>query len=114
MSKHTELWIDALDFKNKGGWKEDTQYVHLMGGGYLIAADEPGVPVEDAVVTVNVPAAGHYRVWVRDRNWLRPHNPGQFTVLGISSASSPPTSGCGRSLATWSWRPESTPWPSTI
>jgi len=81
MTKHTELWIDALDFTEKGGWKEDTQYVHLMGSGYLMAADEPGVPVEDATVTVHVPEAGMYRVWVRDRNWLRPHNPGKFTVL---------------------------------
>ena len=65
MKKPAELWIDALDFTEKGGWKEDTQYVHLMGSGYLIAADEPGVPVEDATVTVTVPEAGHYRVWVQ-------------------------------------------------
>ena len=35
LNKPTELWIDALEFANKGGWKEDTQYVHLMGSGYL-------------------------------------------------------------------------------
>ena len=81
MVKHTELWIDALDFTEKGGWKEDIQYVHLMGSGYLMAADEPGIPVEDATVEVTVPEAGHYRIWVRDRNWLRPHSPGKFTVL---------------------------------
>jgi len=81
MAKPTEIWIDALDFEQKGGWKEDTQFVHLMGGGYLIAADEPGVPVEDAVVTVNVPQAGTYRVWVRDRNWYRQYSPGKFAVL---------------------------------
>lgn len=46
-----------------------------MGSGYLLAAYEPGVPVKDACVTVNVPEAGLYRVWVRDRNWLRPHDP---------------------------------------
>lgn len=79
--KHNEIWIDALDFTEKGGWKEDTQYVHLMGSGYLIAADEPGVPVEDAHASVNIPCAGRYRIWVRDRNWLRPHNPGIFTLL---------------------------------
>jgi len=81
VTKHTELWIDALDFTNQGGWKEDTQYVHLMGSGYLMAADEPGVPVEDATVTVHVPETGMYRVWVRDRNWLRLHSPGKFAVL---------------------------------
>ena len=75
------IWIDALDFDNKGGWKEDTQFVHLMGSGYLIAADEPGVPVEDATAKINVCESGKYRVWVRDRNWLRLYSPGQFTVL---------------------------------
>ena len=45
MDRKTEIWIDALDFTEKGGWKEDTQFVHLMGSGYLMAADEPGVPV---------------------------------------------------------------------
>ena len=81
MDKRNTVWIDALDFTEKGGWKDDTQFVHLMGSGYLIAADEPGVPVADAEVKVNVPESGRYRVWVRDRNWLRLHSPGQFTVI---------------------------------
>lgn len=81
MKQMTQLWIDALDFEEKGGWKEDTQFVHLMGGGYLLAADEPGVPVADATVRFTLPAQDHYRIWARDRNWLRPHNPGQFAVL---------------------------------
>lgn len=81
MNSKNTIWIDALDFDQKGGWKEDTQYVHLMGSGYLIAADEPGVPVEDATVRIKVDQCGVYRIWVRDRNWLRPHAPGQFVVL---------------------------------
>ncbi|MBP5294244.1 MAG: hypothetical protein J6Y95_00835, partial [Lachnospiraceae bacterium] len=81
MNPTTEHWVDALDFHEKGGWKEDTQFVHLMGSGYLMAADEPGIPVEDAVIRVQIPAAGRYRIWVRDRNWLRWHSPGQFRIL---------------------------------
>lgn len=81
MENTTSLWIDALDFEEKGGWLEDTQYVHLMGSGYLIAAHEPGVPVEDATISVNLPKEGVYRVWVRSRNWLRPHNPGIFNLI---------------------------------
>ncbi len=81
MNKINEIWIDAIDFNHKGGWKEDTQFVHLMGSGYLIAADIPGIPVENARTTVNIPKADKYRIWVRDRNWLRPHNPGTFTLL---------------------------------
>lgn len=81
MNMKNTIWIDALDFDNKGGWKEDTQFVHLMGSGYLIAADEPGVPVEDATIKINIAEQGKYRIWVRDRNWLRLYSPGQFTVL---------------------------------
>ena len=78
---HTYIWLDACEMDHKGGWKEDTQFVHLMGSGYLIAADMPGVPVEDAVTTVSIPEASTYRIWVRCRNWLRPHNPGTFRLL---------------------------------
>ncbi len=81
MTENIKIWIDALDFQDKGGWKTDTQFVHLMGSGYLIAAVEPGVPVADAKTTVSIPKAGKYRVWVRDRNWYRPHNPGTFSLL---------------------------------
>ena len=81
MNKPVEIWIDTIDFENKGGWQVDTQFVHLMGSGYLIAANEPGLPVEDATVTVQIPKKDTYRVWVRDRNWFRPHNPGTFNLL---------------------------------
>lgn len=81
MKKTTEIWIDAIDFDHIGGWKLDTQYIHLMGSSYLLAADKPGVPVEDATVKVTIPENDTYRIWVRDRNWYRPHNPGTFRVL---------------------------------
>ena len=81
MDSTTELWIDALDFEHKGGWKEDTQFVHLMGSPYLIAAGEPGIPVEDATVTITIPRSGLYRIWVRSRNWMRFHAPGTFNLL---------------------------------
>ena len=81
MNMDNTIWLDALDFDNYGGWKEDTQYVHLMGSGFLIAADEPGVPVEDATIKFNVNNSGKYRIWVRDRNWYRQYSPGKFTVL---------------------------------
>lgn len=28
--KPVEIWLDAMDFENNGGWKLDTQFVHLM------------------------------------------------------------------------------------
>ena len=81
MKDQIKIWIDALEFKETGGWKTDTQYVHLMGCGYLLAANEPGVPVADAKTVINVPKKDTYRIWIRTRNWLRPHNPGRFSLL---------------------------------
>lgn len=73
------LWIDAGDFRDYGGWLLDTQFVHLMGSAYLIA---PGVgkPVKDAVTEINIPVSGNYRVWIRAKNWMKDHAPGQFTI----------------------------------
>ena len=59
------LWIDAEDFADYGGWRLDTQFVHLMGSGYLIAASV-GVPVRDASTEVEIPRPGKYRLWVRE------------------------------------------------
>ncbi len=80
------IWIDAEDFKDYGGWLLDTQFVHLMGSGYLIASGT-GKPVQDAVTEINIPAGGNYRVWVRAKNWMKDHSPGQFTIVvdGIKS-----------------------------
>lgn len=81
MDKPVNIWIDTLSFDSYGGWKGDTQFIHRMGSGYLLAADRPGIPVEDAHTTVRIPEADTYRVWVRDRNWLRSYSPGTFRVL---------------------------------
>ena len=80
------LWIDAEDFSDYGGWLLDTQFVHLMGSAYLIAAGV-GKPVEDATVDVEVPTAGVWRLWVRARNWLKDYAPGQFNVRVGTQAS---------------------------
>jgi len=74
------LWIDAEDFHDYGGWLIDTDFVHLMGSPYLIAAGI-GKPVKDATLTVALPRAGRWRVWVRARNWLPEYSPGRFEVL---------------------------------
>ena len=73
------LWIDAEDFADYGGWHLDTQFVHLVGSGYLLA---PGVgnPVKDAATQINVSRPGRYRLWVRAKNWYRPDAPGRFQV----------------------------------
>ncbi len=74
------IWIDAADFQNYGGWLLDTQFIHLMGAPYLIAAGL-GTPVDNAAVAFDVQESGHYRLWVRSRNWVKDSAPGKFQVL---------------------------------
>ena len=31
MNDPAEIWIDAAEFTERGGWKLDTQFAHLMG-----------------------------------------------------------------------------------
>ncbi len=81
MHQINTVWIDALEFMHLGGWKEDTQFVHVMGSGYLIASGEPGVPVKDAKTDIEIKQAGLYRVWVRTRNWIPKYSPGIFKVM---------------------------------
>lgn len=72
------LWIDTVDFQNKGGWQTETQFVREMGQAYLIANDVPGEPVADAETTFTVTEEGYYRFFVRTKNWRMPEAPGQF------------------------------------
>ena len=94
------LWVDAEDFGEYGGWRLDTQFVHLMGSGYLLAAGV-GRPVEDARTTITVPQSGTYRVWVRSRNWVREHAPGKFEVL-VNGTPMPTVLGAAPT-AEWTW-----------
>jgi hypothetical protein len=73
------LYIDVEDFDDYGGWRMDVQFVHLMGSPYLMATGI-GTPVKDATTTINIPKAGEYNVWVRDRNWVKDYAPGRFQV----------------------------------
>ena len=80
MIKKGFIWIDAEDFADYGGWSLDTQFVHLMGSGYLIATGI-GKPVKDATVAIEIPNASRYRLWVRAKNWLKDYSPGRFRVI---------------------------------
>ncbi|MFA5688676.1 MAG: FAD-dependent oxidoreductase [Kiritimatiellales bacterium] len=74
------IWIEAEDFQDYGGWLLDTQFMHLMGSSYLIAAGV-GTPVADATTEFRVTEPGSYRLWVRSRNWIREFAPGKFEVI---------------------------------
>ncbi|MGE4488710.1 MAG: FAD-dependent oxidoreductase [Kiritimatiellales bacterium] len=73
------IWIDAVAFQSFGGWLLDTQFVHLMGSPYLIAAGI-GSPVKDAQAKFDVFEPGNYQVWVRSRNWVKKYSPGKFSI----------------------------------
>jgi len=81
------VWLEAERFKETGGWSNDSQHANLMGSPYLLATGV-GKLVEDAVTTARIPKAGVYRLWVRCRDWLPEHSPGQFQVCVRGRASS--------------------------
>jgi hypothetical protein len=78
------LLVEAESFAEHGGWKLDTQFIELMGSPYLLAHGL-GKPVKDATTTVQFPATGKYRVWVRTKDWVAqwkaPGTPGRFQLL---------------------------------
>jgi len=76
--------VEAESFAEHGGWVLDQQFIWEMGSPYLLAHGL-GEPVADARTTVEFPAPGRYRVFVRTVDWLakfgRPGAPGRFQVL---------------------------------
>jgi hypothetical protein len=78
------LFVEAEQFADLGGWDLDQQSMDQMGSPYLLAHGL-GVPVRDATTTVRPAKAGPHRVWVRTRNWVAPWKapgaPGKFQVL---------------------------------
>lgn len=78
------VFLEAEQFADTGGWDVDQQSMEQMGSPYLLAHGL-GVPVRDAVTTATFPKAGNYRVWVRTRDWVAPWKapgaPGKFQLL---------------------------------
>ncbi|MEM1441220.1 MAG: FAD-dependent oxidoreductase [Verrucomicrobiota bacterium] len=64
-----EVLVEAESFSDPGGWKLDTQFIHVMGSPYLLAHGL-GNPVEDATTTATFEKAGEYTYWVRTKNWV--------------------------------------------
>ncbi|MBL9202646.1 MAG: hypothetical protein JNL39_19190, partial [Opitutaceae bacterium] len=95
--------LEAENFRTRGGWSLDTQFIHLMGSPYLLAHGL-GQPVADATTTASFPAAGTYRVWVRTKDWVAhwgaPGSPGKFQVLVNGT---PLTETFGTKGADWFW-----------
>jgi hypothetical protein len=99
----SSLFIEAESFREKGGWLVDQQSTLEMGSPYLMAHGL-GVPVADAVTTIDVPQDGTYSVYARTRDWTAPWHrgtpAGRFTVLVDGQASCT----LGNEGEAWHWQ----------
>jgi hypothetical protein len=104
VARSQNVFLEAEQFADLGGWDLDQQAMEQMGSAYLLAHGL-GVPVKDAVTTVKFPAAGTYRVWVRTRDWVAPWKapgaPGKFQLF-INGK--PLATTFGTEGAAWHWQ----------
>ncbi len=102
-SSAVPVFIEAESFAEHGGWSLDTAFTHIVGSPYLLAHGL-GKPVADATTTVDIPAAGPHRVWVRTKDWVgpwkAPGTPGRFQLL-INGK--PLAAEFGTKSAEWFW-----------
>ena len=93
--------LEACQFQKSGGWVLDTQFYQQMGGHQLLAHGM-GIPVEDAITSVQIPSSGKYYMHVRTRDWCPGdwEAPGQFKI-SINGAKLSPTFG---TEAGWAWQ----------
>ncbi|MCC7494565.1 MAG: FAD-dependent oxidoreductase [Fimbriimonadaceae bacterium] len=98
------LLLEAEGFSDLGGWDLDQQSMDQMGSPYLLAHGL-GVPVRDAVTSVDCGGVAKYRVWVRTRDWVAPWQapgaPGRFQVL---IGGQPLSTTFGTEGAAWHWQ----------
>ena len=99
------LLVEAEQFKNKGGWSIDTQFVESMGSPYLIAHGI-GTPVADATTEVTIPENGSYRLWVRTVDWTkRIGMEGSAGLFQVAIDGKPLAAELGREDKKWTWQP---------
>lgn len=98
------LWVETESFTDKGGWVVDQQFMDQMGSAYLMAHGM-GIPVADAVTTVDIPENGLYTIYVRTFNWTSPwcngEGPGKFRIK-VSGKQLPAT--LGATGDRWEWQ----------
>jgi hypothetical protein len=96
------IWLETEAFQDCGGWTLETQFIERMGSAYLLAQSQNlDGPVADAKTQVKVPQAGHYRVFVRCRNWDTEFTPGRFQIAVAGQAL--PTELGVRPEGKWLW-----------
>jgi hypothetical protein len=96
-----QVLVEAENFKDKGGWVVDQQFMDTMGSSYLLAHGM-GKPVADAKTSVAFPSTGTYTLWVRTKNW-KPGNweaPGRFQVF----LNNKPVETVFGTISAWTWQ----------
>ena len=104
MAADNEIWVEAESFSTLGGWLIEQQSIDQMGSAYVMAHGM-GVPVADAVTTVDVPVDGNWQVWVRTRDWTAPWKrgkPGGTFKLMMNDKPLPVT--LGTNGGKWDWQ----------
>ncbi len=97
------VFLEAEQFKDRGGWSVDSLFIDQMGSSFLLAHGM-GRPVKDASTTFVCPAPRTYTVWARTRNWTAPwskHAAGTFKIVvgGIELANV-----LGAGSGEWQWQ----------
>jgi len=101
---HAEAFlVEAEQFRDKGGWMVDTQFIESMGSPYLIAHGM-GKTVADAKTSVSVAKAGRYHVWVRTIDWTkRLGRSGSAGTFSLSINGQTLTKDLGQGPTKWTW-----------
>lgn len=80
LTASAQVWIEAEQFEDKGGWVVDPQFMDQMGSPYLLAHGL-GEAVAPATTTITFNEKGNYHVWVRTKDWAPyPVGPGAFRL----------------------------------
>jgi len=96
-----QLWVEAEQFENIGGWTIDSQFIDQMGSAYLLAHGL-GAPVKPATTIVKFNDLHKYHIWVRTKDWAPyPKGPGKFSI-SIANKTLPITFGQDGN-SEWHW-----------
>ena len=104
-SRPTEdIFLEAENMNDCGGWVVDQQSMMQMGSPYLMAHGM-GRLVEDATTEITLDEGGSYRMWVRTRDWTcrwgKEQSAGQFQVVINGKATK---AIFGTEQAEWHWQ----------
>ena len=102
-ARGTQIFVEAEQFAERGGWVNDSQFMDLMGSPFLLAHGM-GRPVADAVTTVDVPEDGTYAVYAYTRNWTAPWSAHAAGVFRLAVEGVELENDLGTGAGDWQWQ----------